>query len=67
MLRFPSAQRRARRLLAIGCPQGFSGWIYWTWDTNEDPVQRQFFTLTESGGPINGTLAPIVRRDPCRR
>jgi hypothetical protein len=56
-----------RELQVQSCAQGFSGWIYWTWDTDEDPVQRKFFTLTEGGGPINGMLAPIVRRDPCRR
>jgi hypothetical protein len=56
-----------RELQVQSCAQGFSGWIYWTWDTDEDANQRKFFTLTEGGGPINGALAPIVRSDPCRR
>lgn len=49
------------------CRQGFSGWLFWTWDTSENDDQRRFFSASESGGAINGQLAPIVRPDPCRQ
>jgi hypothetical protein len=61
-----SAAYGMRDLQVASCPRGFSGWIYWTWDTDEDPVQRQFFTTTYNRGAVNGVLAPIVRPDPCR-
>jgi hypothetical protein len=55
-----------RDLQVASCGHGFAGWIYWTWDTEEDATQRQFFSLTYNRGAINGQLAPIVRPDPCR-
>jgi hypothetical protein len=48
------------------CTRGFSGWLFWTWDTAENADQRRFFSVAEAGGAINGQLAPIVRPDPCR-
>ncbi|MGW6282282.1 hypothetical protein [Kribbella sp. NPDC055071] len=47
------------------CAKGMTGWLFWTYDTTEEAVQRQFFNLADSGGAVNGTLAPIVRPDPC--
>jgi hypothetical protein len=55
-----------RDLQVASCRHGFAGWIYWTWDTEEDPIQRQFFSLSYNRGAVNGVLAPIVRPDPCR-
>lgn len=60
-----AAAHGMRDLQVASCPQGFSGWIFWTWDTEEDATQRLFFSMMHQGGAINGVLAPIVRPDPC--
>jgi hypothetical protein len=56
-----------RDLQIATCSSGAQGWLFWTWDTHEDLAnQRKFFHLSDSGGAINGQLAPITRPDPCR-
>lgn len=47
------------------CKLGLDGWLFWTWDTDEDDVQLLFFRATESDGVITGRLAPVARPDPC--
>ncbi|MBB5788372.1 hypothetical protein [Jiangella mangrovi] len=47
------------------CSYGISGWLYWTWDTDEDPTQRLFFTGAEAGGVIGSALSPRIRPNPC--
>lgn len=47
------------------CRAGFSGWLFWTHNTTETEIQRQFYNLADQRGAINGQLAPIVRPDPC--
>ncbi|SDU87010.1 cellulase family glycosylhydrolase [Jiangella alkaliphila] len=47
------------------CTYGITGWLYWTWDTNEDATQQKFFTGVEAGGVIAGALSPRQRPDPC--
>ena len=47
------------------CSHGISGWLYWTWDTDEDTTQRLFFTGTEGGGVIGSALSPRFRANPC--
>ncbi|MGH3716262.1 MAG: hypothetical protein ACRDT4_22790 [Micromonosporaceae bacterium] len=54
-----------RDLQVATCRKGLAGWLFWTWDTDEDEVQRLFYPVTENQGAINGVLAPIVRPDPC--
>ncbi|MBB5788380.1 hypothetical protein [Jiangella mangrovi] len=54
-----------RDLQVATCRAGFGGWFYWTWDTDEEAVQREFVTATEQSGAVNGQLAPVVRYDPC--
>jgi hypothetical protein len=44
------------------CQYGFDGWIFWTWDLDEQP---DFFNALMQEGAINGVLAPVVRPDPC--
>jgi hypothetical protein len=44
------------------CQYGIDGWIFWTWDLNEQP---DFFNALMQDGAINGVLAPVVRPDPC--
>jgi hypothetical protein len=44
------------------CDYGFDGWIFWTWDLDE---QADFFNALMEGGAINGVLAPVLRPDPC--
>ncbi|MFC5829584.1 hypothetical protein [Nonomuraea insulae] len=48
------------------CRLNSSGYLFFAWDTYEPLASLdQFFQMTESGGAINGRLAPIVRPDPC--
>lgn len=49
------------------CDHGISGWLFWTWDTDEDPTQRLFYRGNEAGGVIASALAPRHRPDPCGR
>jgi hypothetical protein len=56
-----------RDFQVASCSRGLAGWLFWTWDTTETADQRRLHTLTDTGGAINGQLAPIVRPDPCRR
>ncbi|MCC7361403.1 MAG: cellulase family glycosylhydrolase [Anaerolineales bacterium] len=44
------------------CRLGFDGWLFWTWDTDEQP---DFFNILMAQGAINGVLAPVARPDPC--
>lgn len=45
------------------CQYGFDGWLFWTWDLNEQP---DFFNALMQDGAINGVLAPVIRPDPCQ-
>ncbi|RIQ20596.1 glycoside hydrolase 5 family protein [Jiangella rhizosphaerae] len=47
------------------CDLGISGWLYWTWDTTEDAIQRTFVNAVESGGLVATGLSPKYRPDPC--
>jgi hypothetical protein len=61
-----TAAARAMRDLQIDtCVRGVNGWLFWTWDTDDDPAQRQFFTSSHAGGAISKMLAPTRRPDPC--
>lgn len=65
--RFPSIQAAAETFIdwqVESCQYGFDGWLFWTWDTNEQP---DFFNALMQDGAINGALAPILRPDPCVR
>ena len=44
------------------CAYGFDGWLFWTWDTTEQP---DFFNALQGSGQIEKALAPINRPDPC--
>lgn len=44
------------------CKYGFDGWVFWTWDLDEQP---DFFNALMQDGAINGVLAPKLRPDPC--
>lgn len=44
------------------CKYGFDGWIFWTWDTDEQP---ELFNALMNKGAINGVLAPVARNNPC--
>lgn len=60
-----AAATAMRDLQVATCERGFAGWLYWTWDTDEEETQRLFVTATEQDGAVNGLLAPAVRYDPC--
>jgi len=44
------------------CNYAFGGWLLWTWDTDE---QAGIWNALSSGGPINTSLAPVSRPNPC--
>jgi hypothetical protein len=47
-----------RDLQVETCRMGFTGWLYWTWDTHEPLAgQPRFFMLDERAGAINGQVA----------
>lgn len=63
--RFPSIFKAAETFVdwqVESCKYGFDGWIFWTWDLNEQP---DFFNALMQDGAINGVLAPVARPDPC--
>jgi len=62
---YPGAKAAANGLVAWqreSCRQGYSGWILWTWDSDE---QERFFNGMRDGGIIEKALAPATRPDPC--
>jgi len=46
-----------------GWNRGFSGFLYWTYDTENQP-SPQLWTLVDGNGAINQLLAPLYRPDP---
>lgn len=63
--RFPSIFKAAEMFVnwqVESCKYGFDGWIFWTWDLDEQP---DFFNALMRDGAINGVLAPVIRPDPC--
>jgi hypothetical protein len=44
------------------CNYGFGGWLFWTFDTTEQP---ELWNLRDGNGAIDAVLAPKVRPDPC--
>lgn len=63
--RFASIQTAAETLMnwqIESCGYGFDGWIFWTWDLDEQP---EFFNALMNEGAINGVLAPLTRPHPC--
>lgn len=62
---FSSIQTAAQAFIdwqVESCKYGFDGWIFWTWDLDEQP---DFFNALMQDGAINGALAPVLRPDPC--
>jgi hypothetical protein len=57
---------RVRQLQISSCDQGFVGWLFWTYDTAEQP-DPHWYTVMEAGGAINGVLAPARNPDPCSK
>lgn len=63
--RFASADAAAQRFVnwqVESCKYGFDGWLFWTWDLDEQP---DFFNAKMGGGAIERALAPATRPDPC--
>jgi hypothetical protein len=44
------------------CAYGVDGWLFWTWDTDEQP---ELWNALSGGGAIEEALAPKSRPDPC--
>jgi len=63
--RFASLDTAAQRFIdwqVESCKYGFDGWIFWTWDLNE---QSDFFNALMDQGQIEMVLSPVNRPDPC--
>lgn len=63
--RFASVDAAAQRFVnwqVESCKYGFDGWLFWTWDLDEQP---DFFNAKMGGGAIERALAPATRPDPC--
>jgi hypothetical protein len=63
--RYASVSAAAKDLVAwqvASCSYGFDGWLFWTWDTSEQP---DFFTARQSSATIDKALRPASRPDPC--
>jgi hypothetical protein len=46
-----------------GWNRGFAGFLYWTYDCDDEPWP-QLWTLMDANGTINQVLAPLYRPDP---
>jgi len=44
------------------CSFGFSGWLVWTWDTEEQP---DFWNANSGSAEIRQALSPALHPDPC--
>jgi hypothetical protein len=44
------------------CTYHFTGWLLWTWDTDE---QTELWNANSSNGEIGLKLAPAAKVDPC--
>jgi hypothetical protein len=53
-----------KTLQRSSCAQGFSGWMFWTYDCDEQP-EPHWFTLMEADGAIDNVLSPLRNPDPC--
>ncbi len=63
--RFASVTQAAQRFTRWqieSCAHGFDGWLFWTWDTQEQP---DFFNAKMENGLIAQALSPALRHDPC--
>jgi len=47
---------------AQSCSFGFSGWLVWTWDTEEQP---DFWNADSGAGEIKKALSPVLHPGPC--
>ena len=54
-----------RELQVSSCARGFSGWLFWTYDTDEQSG-RGWVTMVDGGGAINRALSPRTNPDPCK-
>jgi len=67
---YSSAQQCAphvKDLQMSSCSHGFSGWLFWTWDTDTPDEQPEWFSMVDEKGAINGILAPIAYPDACAK
>jgi hypothetical protein len=65
---YQSAEAGAARLQQWqidSCGYGFSGWLLWSWDVEDQPDVNLWSALS-AGGVINAALRPLSRPDPCR-
>jgi hypothetical protein len=59
------AAERARMFMRTVCAHGFTGWLYWTWDTMSEAGGHTFHTLRGHDGALNGVIAPTANPLPC--
>ncbi len=47
------------------CSFNFSGWLLWTYDSDNAAEQPELYSLMDNNGAINGLLSPTVRPNGC--
>lgn len=65
---YPSAAACAphvQELQITSCKFGFTGWLFWTFDTDDELEQPSWFSMVDDDGAIEAVLAPRIHRDPC--
>ena len=63
-----SAGTAMNSYMQSSCSYGFTGWGYWTWDTDEQVDSSgltQFWNTVDSGGAVNGAIAPLAWPTVC--
>lgn len=63
--RFITVDNAVQRLVkwqVESCQYGFDGWLFWTWDNNENP---DFFNALSEDGKIEKALSVYTRPDAC--
>ena len=54
-----------RQLQISSCDAGFTGWLFWTYDTHAEQPDW-FDMMVDDGGAINDVLKPIRNPNPCK-
>ncbi|HEX6304186.1 MAG TPA: cellulase family glycosylhydrolase [Anaerolineales bacterium] len=56
------AAQELQKWQAASCEYGFDGWLFWTWDTDQ---QTELWNGMSENGEISAALAPNDHPDPC--
>ena len=65
---YPHAADCVPHMVALqvsSCAAGFVGWLFWTYDTDTESEQPQWYSMVDDHGAIGAALAPKTRPNPC--